>query len=253
MAETGKRLKICASVLAVVLLAGCGQMKSTKSGNAVKEEPVSNRNTQETEKKEIKMCGWRIQPGCHTVTEKMADRIYEDISDLEQKLNEGIRRIENSRLIFYKEETVNGDIDSKTPEGNGETENTVIVRAVFEADYTNIRNPKENPVIQGMYEAKNELATEKEKKAAQECIEGYLNEFYPQYKKTQRISLEFAVCTGTRQKDAYMLYYEVIDENGERLEPLIQYAMENWMENPEERRQMGKETLLENVDITAAF
>ncbi len=129
-------------------------------------------------------------------------------------------------------------------------EDTITVEAAFEADYTITRRPADNPIIQGMYEAKKNLKTEKEKDFAEECIQGYLTEMNATYQVTERYPTTVIVKFNTKDKpEDYELFYDLVSEGKSNLVPFRQYAMENWKENVQERRQMGKEVLLENVEI----
>ena len=211
--------QICAVVFVGLLLAGCG---SAQAG------------TVKTEDHHTKSEGWRIQEDCTKITEEMAEDIYQKVLELEQELYAGREAVENSRIVFLNEETAGAEI---------------IVRAVFETDLTSIRRPEDDPMIQGMYEAKNTLTTDKEKKAAEQYIEGWLLELRPQYQKTQRIPINIVIKLDAENESEYHLYYPFVEASQETLIPLEQYAMENWMENKEKRKQMARDMLLENVEI----
>ena len=99
-------------------------------------------------------------------------------------------------------------------------------------------------------EAKKNLKTEKEKSFAEECIQGYLTEMNATYQVTERYPTTVIVKFNTKDKpEDYELFYDLVSEGKSNLVPFRQYAMENWKENVQERRQMGKEVLLENVEI----
>ena len=67
---------------------------------------------------------------------------------------------------------------------------------------------------------------------------------------TERYPTTVIVKFNTKDKpEDYELFYDLVSEGKSNLVPFRQYAMENWKENVQERRQMGKEVLNENVKI----
>ena len=180
----------------------------------------------------LKTEGWRVQDGCTHVSEEMAQEIYETILSMQQETYEGIQKVENSRIVFLEEDT---------------KEHEVTVRAVFEADWTGIRKPKDHPMVQGMYEAKKGLATEEEKKAADEYIKGWMLELEPMYQKTQRMTWQIAVRFQETDQQGYRLFYPYVQESEETLMPLDQYVREYCREDAKESRKMGRKMLDENV------
>ncbi|MDE7311310.1 MAG: hypothetical protein K2N87_06780 [Eubacterium sp.] len=229
--------KFICIVCAALFLSGCGTMQTAADGTSARKTATDGTSADKTtagatDTGNIKTDGWRIQDGCQSITEKMAEEIYQKIYKMQQETYEGIQQIENARLVFLEEEKKEG---------------MVTVRAAFEADWTGIRKPEDYPMIQGMYEAKAELSTEKEKKAADEYINGWLMELEPQYQKTERISWQVAVQFQETDKDGYRLLYPFVQESKETLMPLEQYIQEYCKENAKESRRMGKERLLEMV------
>lgn len=228
--------QLCCTVLAGLLIAGCAD----ESINAkLQNQSVKAYNTSAADdrlaKKGIKTAGWRIQAGCSNVTEELAEAVYQEVLELKQELSEGIYEMKNSRMIFLREEV----------KGDG-----VEARAVFEADYTGVRKPEDHPMIQGMYEARAELKTDKDRKAADEYIDGWLKELYPEYQKTERYSLEVAVKFKTDHTKEYKLYYPFVKNSKEKLKPLRKYAEKNWKEDKEQRHQMGRTRLFEYVELS---
>lgn len=199
------------------------QKKSIQDANASKEN---------SHKKEIQTEGWRIQSDCSKITDQTAQAVFDDVRELEKELCDGIYAIENSRIVFLHEEAQEG---------------AVIVRAVFEADYTSIRKPEDHPLIQGMYEAKAKLKSDQEKKDADAYIDGWLTEFYPTYQKTERVPLNIAVKMNDDQTQEYELYYPFVKNSKEKLKPLREYARKNWKEDTTEMKKTGKLRLLESV------
>lgn len=212
---------------------GDDQLVSSINGDGQKEndQPVSGINENVQQHKDLKTTGWRIQDGCRHMTEALAEDIYQDVLALEQELCDQINEIENSRIIYLTEET---------------KENAVFIRAVFEADYTVIRKPEDHPMIQGMYEAADELLTEQEKKAADAYIDGHLKELYPLYQQTNRVPLDVVVKLDA-DSSGYQLYYPYVENNKEKLKPLHKYAVKNWKEDPKQMKRMGRKILLDNV------
>lgn len=216
---------IYVSVFAMLFLMGCG---ADRPDTATAYDSV------------IKNEGWRIQEACSEITEEMAEKIYQDVLKLKQDLRKGIYTVENSRIVFLKEERKG---------------NEVTVRAVFESDETSVRKPKDHPLIQGMYEAKDKLVTDAQKEAAETYIQGWLAELEPEYGKTYRLSHDIVVKFDMENRMGYQLYYPFIKESNEisesseqpeeTLEPFEQYAADHWKENVEEQRQIGRERILE--------
>ncbi len=185
-----------------------------------------------TQKKQIETEGWRIQTGCSKITGEMAQSVYQEVRGLKEELGDGIYTMKNSRIVFLTEET---------------REDEVMARAVFEADYTAIRNPREHPLILGMYAAKETLTTDQERQAADEYIDGFLAEMYPEYKKTERVSLDVAVKFDVGHPNEYVLYYPLVQNSKEKLKPLKKYAGKYWKEDKKQMKRMGRKKLLENV------
>lgn len=214
-----KARQICAVVLFGLILTGCGLVQA---------------GIGQTEDNHKKSEGWRIQEDCTEITEGMAEEIYQKVLGLEQELYAGREAVENSRIVFLNEETAGAEI---------------TVRAVFETDLTGIRKPEDDPMIVGMCEARDTLATEQERKAAEEYIEGWLLELRPQYQKTERVPMDIMIKLAKENRKEYRLYYPLREASKETLVPLEQYALENWKEDEEAKRQMGRDRLLESVEI----
>lgn len=215
------------AVCLLLVLTGCGTMQAdiTKTGSGREESHTADNRHLKTE-------GWRIQDGCEHLSEDMAREIYEKILTMQQETYQGIQKVENSRMVFLDEEK------------NGRK---VTVRAVFEADWTGIRKPGDHPMIQGMYKARDGLATAKEKKAADEYIQGWLAELEPQYQETQRVPWQIVVQFQETDTEGYRLYYPFVQESKETLVPLEQYVQEHCKEDAKEQRKIGKRALVENV------
>lgn len=206
---------IITALLAALLTAGCGVNKSESMAPLPEEIKISD--------------------SCQWLTAQRAESVFQDIKDLRETFAEGIGKVENPTIVFSKE---------------SKKEDTITVEADFEADYTIIRKPDDNPIIQGMYEAKKNLKLKKEKEFAEKCIQGYLTEMNATYQVTERYPTTVIVKFNTKDKpEHYELFYDLVTEGKSNLAPFRQYAMENWKENVQERRQMGNEVLLENVEI----
>lgn len=235
--------KLCGAVFLVLLLAGCsnkavrkeiqpdvGRMKNSQKADLCQMNDMPEERPDKS--RDIKTSGWRIQSGCRHMTETLAEDIYQEVLALELMLCEQINKIENSRMVFLSEET---------------KEQEVFIRAVFEADYTLVRKPENHPMIQGMYEAVEELLADQEKQAADAYIDGHLKELYPSYQKKQRVPMEVVVKIDERDGSRYQLYYPFVKNNKEKLKPLHKYAVTYWKEDPKKMRQLGRDMLLENV------
>ena len=93
----------------------------------------------------------------------------------------------------------------------------VVRRMTFQADWKRVREPIDDPLIQGMLQARDELESPEEKEAAGKIIDGYIVE---------------------------------MNSEPESLLPFREYAEENWFENAEKRMQEGRRRLI--VEVTGA-
>ena len=106
----------------------------------------------------------------------------------------------------------------------------------FWADWKSIREPEDDPLIQGLYQAAEALSDKAEKEHAKEIADGWLLEIQS-WPKSERINTEIAVLFD--DADSWELYFKYVMNSGEELIPLHEYAAQYMTEDGEERRQQG--------------
>ena len=111
----------------------------------------------------------------------------------------------------------------------------------------NVRAPEDNPVIIGMYRAKEEYATEEEKAAAQKVIDGYLLEM-DKVGYTSRWLTKVKVYTDSDEH--FELRCVLIYDDSPTEVPLSEYFKK---ENTEERIQLGIDTLKRDMKSAAFY
>ncbi|MCR2046019.1 hypothetical protein NSB25_01830 [Acetatifactor muris] len=124
----------------------------------------------------------------------------------------------------------------------------LIRRMTFQADWKQIREPEDDPLIQGMLQARDELKSPGEKEAAGRIIDGYIVEMNGE-PETEKIETKF-VAQISLENETWELFYPFVQEGKETLLPLREYAEENWFENAGKRMQEGRRRLI--AEITGA-
>lgn len=114
----------------------------------------------------------------------------------------------------------------------------------FSAEWTRIRQPEEDPFIQGMQQAAEALLEEQEKEYAGEIIDGWIAEM-ASWPETEWIDEPIVIMR--EDKDTWALYYPYRMDGVETLIPLSQMAADNWTENAQARRQSGIDTINEAI------
>ncbi len=120
-----------------------------------------------------------------------------------------------------------------------------IIDVNVEVDWIAIRKPEDNPIIQGMKEATKDITDPREKKKSEKIIEGFLKELVGEYKETERISTKLKI---EKNGDNYGIMYPEVKEGETTLYPMKEYYNENFKENVEQRKELGRKTLIERLE-----
>ncbi len=159
--------------------------------------------------------------------------IAEQVTSIMQESQKGRYNLENCEVLVTEESKEAGFL---------------IRRMTFQADWKQIREPEDDPLIQGMLQARDELESPGEKEAAGKIIDGYIVEMNSE-PETEKIETKF-VAQISLENETWELFYPFVQEGKETLFPLREYAEENWFENAEKRMQEGRRRLI--AEITAA-
>ena len=159
--------------------------------------------------------------------------IAEQVTSIMQESQKGRYNLENCEVLVTEESKQAGFL---------------IRRMTFQAYWKRIREPEDDPLIQGMLQARNELKSPGEKEAAGRIIDGYIVEMNSE-PETEKIETKF-VAQMSLENETWELFYPFVQEGKETLLPLQEYAEENWFENAEKRMQEGRRRLI--AEITAA-
>ena len=159
--------------------------------------------------------------------------IAEQVTSIMQESQKGRYNLENCEVLVMEESKEAGFL---------------IRRMTFQADWKRIREPEDDPLIQGMPQARDELKSPGEKEAAGRIIDGYIVEMNSE-PETEKIETKF-VAQISLENETWELFYPFVQEGKETLFPLQEYAEENWFENAEKRMQEGRRRLI--AEITAA-
>ena len=120
----------------------------------------------------------------------------------------------------------------------------------FQADWKRVREPIDDPLIQGMLQARDELESPGEKEAAGKIINGYLVEMNSE-PESERIETKF-VAQISSGNETLELFYPFVQEGKETLVPFREYAEENWSEDAKKRMQEGRRRLIDEVQAAGA-
>ena len=159
--------------------------------------------------------------------------IAEQVTSIMQESQKGRYNLENCEVLVTEESKEAGFL---------------IRRMTFQADWKRIREPEDDPLIQGMLQARDELKSPGEKEAAGRIIDGYIVEMNSE-PETEKIEIKF-VAQISLENETWELFYPFVQEGKETLLPLREYAEENWFENAGKRMQEGRRRLI--AEITAA-
>ena len=159
--------------------------------------------------------------------------IAEQVTSIMQESQKGRYNLENCEVLVTEESKEAGFL---------------IRRMTFQADWKQIREPEDDPLIQGMLQARDELKSPGEKEAEGRIIDGYIVEMNGE-PETEKIETKF-VAQISLENETWELFYPFVQEGKETLLPLREYAEENWFENAGKRMQEGRRRLI--AEITAA-
>lgn len=159
--------------------------------------------------------------------------IAEQVTSIMQESQKGRYNLENCEVFVTEESKKDG---------------YVVRRMTFQADWKQIREPEDDPLIQGMLQARDELKSPGEKEAAGRIIDGYIVEMNGE-PETEKIETKF-VAQISLENETWELFYPFVQEGKETLLPLREYAEENWFENAGKRMQEGRRRLI--AEITGA-
>lgn len=159
--------------------------------------------------------------------------IAEQVTSIMQEFQKGRYNLENCEVFVTEESKKDG---------------YVVRRMTFQADWKRVREPIDDPLIQGMLQARDELESPGEKEAAGKIINGYIMEMNSE-PETKKIETKF-VAQISLENETWELFYPFVQEGKETLLPLREYAEENWFENAGKRMQEGRRRLI--AEITGA-
>lgn len=170
-----------------------------------------------------------IENASNKLSENEAVKYAKDIQKIMMETYKGINSLENFKFIF--EDGKNG------------------IDVTVESDWTTIRKPEENPILLGMKEEVEKLKDEKEKKMAEELVEGFLKEFEGEYQTTQRIEEKLILEKRDSKEGEYEVFYPEEINGKITLYPMKEYYDENFKEDFEQRKELGRTTLLERLGL----
>lgn len=124
---------------------------------------------------------------------------------------------------------------------------TCTAEVIVEADWTETRNPLEDPLILGMQEAMSEFTDEAKIAHIQAYISGYLAEMNPYYQVTERIYTLLKIRYERGENADYEIFcYEINTQ--ECNQPMRQYYEENYIEDAKARKEEGKRLVYEEME-----
>ena len=173
-----------------------------------------------------------INNNSEKLTEKQAEKYAKTIQDITIETQKGIYLIEDFEITFQ--------------DGNGEIDVTV------ESDWTMTRKPEENPVLLGMEEEMEKLEDEQEKEVAQKVIEGFKKELegdYQENKTKHKVEETLKLIQKDTEKGEYDIFYPEQVDGKITLYPMKEYYDQNYKQDPEQRKELGRKTLLERLEI----
>ena len=163
------------------------------------------------------------------LSEKEAVKYAKDIQKIMVETYKGINSLENFKFIF--EDGKNG------------------IDITVESDWTTIRKPEENPILLGMKEEVEKLKDASKKKMAEDFIEDFRKEFEGEYQTTQRIEEKLILEKRDSKEGEYEVFYPEEINGKITLYPMKEYYDENFKEDFEQRKELGRTTLLERLEL----
>ncbi|MBO8462401.1 MAG: hypothetical protein IAC13_00545 [Firmicutes bacterium] len=170
-----------------------------------------------------------VENTSNQLSEKEAVKYAKDIQKIMVETYKGINSLENFKFIF--EDGKNG------------------IDITVESDWTTIRKPEENPILLGMKEEVEKLKDATKKKMAEDFIEDFRKEFEGEYQTTQRIEEKLILEKRDSKEGEYEVFYPEEINGKITLYPMKEYYDENFKEDFEQRKELGRTTLLERLEL----
>ena len=170
-----------------------------------------------------------IENTSNKLSENEAVKYAKDIQKIMMETYKGINSLENFKFIF--EDGKNG------------------IDITVESDWTTIRKPEENPILLGMKEEVEKLKDATKKKMAEDFIEDFRKEFEGEYQTTQRIEEKLILEKRDSKEGEYEVFYPEEINGKITLYPMKEYYDENFKEDFEQRKELGRTTLLERLEL----
>ena len=170
-----------------------------------------------------------VENTSNQLSEKEAVKYAKDIQKIMVETYKGINSLENFKFIF--EDGKNG------------------IDITVESDWTTIRKPEENPILLGMKEEVEKLKDANKKKMAEDFIEDFRKEFEGEYQTTQRIEEKLILEKRDSKEGEYEVFYPEEINGKITLYPMKEYYDENFKEDFEQRKELGRTTLLERLEL----
>lgn len=118
------------------------------------------------------------------------------------------------------------------------------VDCTFWADWKRIREPKDDPFIQGMYDVVAELSDETEREHAKEIADDWLKEKQAE-PEVEKLDTQIVILFD--EEDNWTLYYPYRSASTESLILLEEFVAEYWTEDAKARRQSGIDIIEEEM------
>jgi hypothetical protein len=212
-----------------ILSIGC----SKKNQNEKTDSPVNTEEVKEEESNQPETeDDIEIVNKCDSLTAEKANAIAKEIKEIIVDTQNGVYKIENFTMEFNNEKIEDSNI---------------IIDITAESDWTTIRKPEDYPVIMGMNEAVEELDTEEEKEKAKVIISGYVANMEAENTK-ERIPEYLKVKFENKDDMNYELLFPEVLDGKTTLYPMKEYFDEHYKENWEEKKELGRETLLRDLE-----
>lgn len=170
-----------------------------------------------------------VENTSNQLSEKEAVKYAKDIQKIMVETYKGINSLENFKFIF--EDGKNG------------------IDITVESDWTTIRKPEENPILLEMKEEVEKLKDATKKKMAEDFIEDFRKEFEGEYQTTQRIEEKLILEKRDSKEGEYEVFYPEEINGKITLYPMKEYYDENFKEDFEQRKELGRTTLLERLEL----
>ena len=119
---------------------------------------------------------------------------------------------------------------------------------VFYADWVSVRQPEDDPLIQGLYQAAQDLDNPEEQAYALEIADDWLTEMQS-WPETERIGTPVTLMI---EEGELRVYYPYITGGTEKLVSMEKMAAEEWTEDEEARRSQGVAIIEDAIELLRA-